>query len=135
MVANIPVAPNVRLTSDFNIRSAMGKFLNSFYFGHITAIAKIYERLFWPICIKYNILGKYHFISTECASRRPLTYDDHPIPSNHPTRVKVPKRMNFRKSSKEGEGVIFNPKIYIADFWNFRQGFLSVKSKHLKGQL
>ena len=41
MVANIPVAPNVRLTSDFNIRSAVGKFLKKFYFGHITAIAKI----------------------------------------------------------------------------------------------
>ena len=26
-----------------------------------------------------------------------------------------PKRMNFRKSSK-GEGVIFNPKIYVAKF-------------------
>ena len=37
-------------------------------------------------------------------------------------RVAVTKRMNFRKSSK-GRGVIFNPKIYIADFghlyWDF----------------
>ena len=24
-------------------------------------------------------------------------------------------------------GVIFNPKIYIADFWNFKQDFLSMK--------
>ena len=34
------------------------------------------------------------------------------------------KRMNFRKSAK-GEGVIFNPKIYVADFGNFKQVFLS----------
>ena len=27
----------------------------------------------------------------------------------------------------QGGGVIFNPKIYIADFWNFNQGFLSRK--------
>ena len=28
----------------------------------------------------------------------------------------VPKRMNFWKISKGGGGVIFNPKIYVADF-------------------
>ena len=27
----------------------------------------------------------------------------------------------------QGGGVIFNPKIYIADFGNFKQGFLSMK--------
>ena len=37
-------------------------------------------------------------------------------------RVTLPNRMIFRKTSK-GEGVIFNPKIYIADFGNFKQGF------------
>ena len=26
-----------------------------------------------------------------------------------------------------GEGVFFNPKYYIADFWNFKQSFLSRK--------
>ena len=26
-----------------------------------------------------------------------------------------------------GRGIIFNPKIYIADFENFKQGFLSMK--------
>ena len=31
-------------------------------------------------------------------------------------RVRVPKWMNFRKTSKGGGEVIFNPKIYIADF-------------------
>ena len=31
-------------------------------------------------------------------------------------RLPLPKRMNFRKSSKRGGGVIFNPKIYIAKF-------------------
>ena len=43
-------------------------------------------------------------------------------------------RMNFRKSSKGGkreeeeeEDVIFNPKKYVADFGNFKQGFLSMK--------
>ena len=40
--------------------------------------------------------------------------------------MSVPKRMIFRKSSK-GEGVIFNPKIYVAVFGNYKQGFLSVK--------
>ena len=35
--------------------------------------------------------------------------------------------MNFRESSKGGGGVIFDPKIYVADFGNFKQGFLSMK--------
>ena len=34
--------------------------------------------------------------------------------------------MNFRKSAKGG-GVIFNQKIDVADFGNFKQGFLSMK--------
>ena len=34
--------------------------------------------------------------------------------------------MNFRKRSK-GEGVIFNPKNYVADVGNFKQGFLIMK--------
>ena len=34
--------------------------------------------------------------------------------------------MNFWKSAKGGVG-IFNPRIYIPDFWNFKQGFLSRK--------
>ena len=38
----------------------------------------------------------------------------------------VPNLINFQKSSK-GWGVIFNPKIYVADFGNFKQGFLSMK--------
>ena len=40
-----------------------------------------------------------------------------------------PKRMNFRKSSKEGGGVIFNPKIYTADVGlheNDTKGFFRV---------
>ena len=28
---------------------------------------------------------------------------------------------------QRGGGVIFSPKIYVADFGNFRQGFLSMK--------
>ena len=35
--------------------------------------------------------------------------------------------MNFRKSAKGGGGGIFNPKIYVADFENFKQGFLIMK--------
>ena len=35
--------------------------------------------------------------------------------------------MNFWKSAKGGGGVIFNPKIYIADLGNFKQGFLGMK--------
>ena len=35
--------------------------------------------------------------------------------------------MNFRKSAKGGGGAIFNPKIYVADFENFKQGFLIMK--------
>ena len=30
-------------------------------------------------------------------------------------RVGQTKQMNFRKTSKGGRGVIFNPKIYVAD--------------------
>ena len=41
-------------------------------------------------------------------------------------RVLLQNRMIFWKSSKGG-GVIFNPKIYVADFGNFKQGFLSMK--------
>ena len=33
-------------------------------------------------------------------------------------------RMNFRKRSKGGD---VNPKIYVADFGNFKRGFLSMK--------
>ena len=40
--------------------------------------------------------------------------------------VPLPNRMNFRKSSKGGGRVFFNPKIYVADFGNFKQGFLSM---------
>ena len=32
----------------------------------------------------------------------------------------------FGKIPKGEEGVIFNPKNYIADFGNFKQGFLSM---------
>ena len=43
-------------------------------------------------------------------------------------KILLPNRMNFWKSAKGGGGgVIFNPKIYIADFGNFKQGFLSMK--------
>ena len=35
----------------------------------------------------------------------------------------APNLMNFRKSSKRGGGVIFNPKIYIADFCHYRRYF------------
>ena len=41
--------------------------------------------------------------------------------------------MDFWRRAKGGGAVIFNPKIYIADFGNIKQGFLSMKSKHLKG--
>ena len=41
-------------------------------------------------------------------------------------KTAVPNQINFRKSSKGG-GVIFNPKIYVADFWNFKQGILIMK--------
>ena len=33
----------------------------------------------------------------------------------HKERVALPNWMNFRKSSKGGRGVIFNPKIHITD--------------------
>ena len=43
-------------------------------------------------------------------------------------RIPLPIRMNFWKSAKGGEGgVTFNPKIYIADFGNFKEGFLIMK--------
>ena len=43
-------------------------------------------------------------------------------------QVAPQKRMNFLNSSKGRGGVIFNPKKnYVADFGNFKQGFLSMK--------
>ena len=40
----------------------------------------------------------------------------------------LPNWMNFWGSARVGGGgFIFNPKIYIADFENFKQGFLSMK--------
>ena len=36
----------------------------------------------------------------------------------------APNQMKF---FQRGRGVIFNPKIYVADFTNFKQGFLSMK--------
>ena len=39
----------------------------------------------------------------------------------------MPNRMNFRKSA------IFNPKIYAADFGNFKQGFLIIKLQVISG--
>ena len=35
-------------------------------------------------------------------------------------RIPLPNWMNFRKSAIEGGGAIFNPKIYVADFGNFK---------------
>ena len=34
---------------------------------------------------------------------------------------------SLEKFQNEGVGVIFNPKIYVADFGKFKQGFLSMK--------
>ena len=33
----------------------------------------------------------------------------------------------LQRDGGRGGGVIFNPKIYVADFGNFKQGFLSMK--------
>ena len=33
----------------------------------------------------------------------------------------------FSEKCQKGGGVIFKPKIYVADFGNFKQGFLSMK--------
>ena len=38
---------------------------------------------------------------------------------------------DFQTSSKGGGGVIFNPKIYVADFGNFKQGFLRMKFMYM----
>ena len=38
-------------------------------------------------------------------------------------RVTVPKQINFRKSSKGGMGVNFNPKIYVGDFGPLNRAF------------
>ena len=42
-------------------------------------------------------------------------------------RMTAANWMNLRKSSKGGRRIIFNPKNNIADFGNFKQGFLSMK--------
>ena len=38
------------------------------------------------------------------------------------------KSDEFLEKCQKGGGVIFNPKIYIADFGKFEQGFLIMKS-------
>ena len=35
----------------------------------------------------------------------------------------LPKRINFRKSSKGGRGIFFNPKIYLTEFGPFNRAF------------
>ena len=42
-------------------------------------------------------------------------------------QLATPKGMNFREKFQRGGGAIFNPKMYIADFGNFKQGFLIMK--------
>ena len=42
-------------------------------------------------------------------------------------RVGLPNWKNFRKSAKGGGAVIFNPKIDVAVFGNFKQGFSIIK--------
>ena len=42
-------------------------------------------------------------------------------------RVGLPNWKNFRKSAKGGGAVIFNPKIDVAVFGNFKQGFSIMK--------
>ena len=42
-------------------------------------------------------------------------------------RIPLPKRTNFRKSSKGGGGVISNPKIYFADFGPLNRAFSAWK--------
>ena len=42
-------------------------------------------------------------------------------------RMAAPNRMNFWTSSREEGRVIFVPKVYVADFGNFKQGFSSMK--------
>ena len=37
------------------------------------------------------------------------------------------KSDEFLEKFQRGGGVIFNPKVYVADFENFKQGFLSMK--------
>ena len=48
-------------------------------------------------------------------------------PRDSKGRMVLPNWMNFRKRGEGGGGFIFNPKIYFADFGNFKKGFLSMK--------
>ena len=48
-------------------------------------------------------------------------------PRDSKGRMVLPNWMNFRKRGEGGGGFIFNPKIYVADFGNFKHGFLSMK--------
>ena len=47
-------------------------------------------------------------------------------------RVALPNRMSFRKSAKGGAGVIFNPKIDIADFGPIKGVFFYVFRKKMQ---
>ena len=52
------------------------------------------------------------------------------LPSSHKEpkgRMAVPNRMNFLGKFQGMGGVIFNPNIFVANFGNLKQGFLSMK--------
>ena len=60
-----------------------------------------------------------------CASHLPSTEKKEKRYIFEKGRVRVPKRINFWKSSKGGGGgVIFNPKIYVADVGPLYRAFL-----------
>ena len=42
------------------------------------------------------------------------------------------KSDDFLEKFQRGRGVLFNPKTFVADFGNFRQGFLSMKLIHIR---
>ena len=110
----------------------------SFYFG--VQISPFYIFLFLILCKKvdptfHSIVsnGSFLLVSTENGVEANMALgvprqEAEKMTNDDKGRILLPKRMNFWKSAKGGGGgVIFNPKIYIAYFGNFKQGFLSMK--------
>ena len=85
-------------------------------------------------CTKKKLHG--YKVTQNCCDPKSLLKSCYHLLLGHP--VETALNMGIREGSRyqigwifgkvpKGKGVIFNPKIYIADFGNFKQGFLIMK--------
>ena len=85
------------------------------HFGH-----KLYSQN-WNL-IKESPNNQIHWITGGKGARGGLLFMEVCLGKGPAT-----KSDEFSEKCQRGWGVIFNPKIYVADFWNFKQGFLIMK--------